>query len=281
MKARAFAPLFILIADSIGLGMIVRHVVLGRNGNNHPLNFYQREHQNEHLHACLKRLALAHPRGCKNSVTCSRSRPMRLEALTVRSLSQRTSMAQDDQVMSVFTHSEPFSACGDRLKTTRSRLSRRGFSVSRCHFRSACDALPARVGALRLGHNCLRATRLAHADDFERNVGQRNIDPASLDVAPTWAHLVKAAKQFLPHLASRAHGTPTSPPDRLAGYVYVLFDGKTGLGKIGHTKTAGQRQRVQMAGLGSALVNVVNARVADCLTAETSVTIIFPVLHEW
>nr|WP_274609995.1 GIY-YIG nuclease family protein [Pseudomonas sp. TH39(2020)] len=115
------------------------------------------------------------------------------------------------------------------------------------------------------------ATRLAHADEFDRNIGQRKrtIDLASRDVKPTWAHLVQAAKEFLPHLASRVPGTPTSPPDRLTGYVYVLFDGMTGLSKIGHTKSTGHRQRAQMGGHGSALVNVVNAKVADCLAAET------------
>ncbi|EJM00976.1 T5orf domain-containing protein [Pseudomonas sp. GM102] len=115
------------------------------------------------------------------------------------------------------------------------------------------------------------ATRLAHADEFERNVGQRSIDPASLDVTPTWAHFVQAAKEFLPHLAARAPGTPTSPADRLTGYVYVLFDGMTGLSKIGHTKTEGHRQRAQMGGHGNVLVNAVNAvnaKVPDCLAAE-------------
>lgn len=43
-----------------------------------------------------KRLTLAHPRGCKAALTCSRSLP-RPEAFTVRSLSQRTSMLQDDR----------------------------------------------------------------------------------------------------------------------------------------------------------------------------------------
>lgn len=77
------------------------------------------------------------------------------------------------------------------------------------------------------------ATRLTHAEEFKRNVRQRNIDPASFDVTPTWAHLVQAAKEFLSHLASQVPGTPTRPPDRLAGYVCVLFDGMTGLSKIG------------------------------------------------
>ena len=114
------------------------------------------------------------------------------------------------------------------------------------------------------------AIRLAHADDSDRNVGQRRILKSlkDLDVTPSWAHFVEAAKEFLPHLASRAPGNPTSPPDRLVGYVYVLFDGMTGLSKIGHTKTAGRRQRAQMSGHGSVLVNVVNAKVADCLAAE-------------
>lgn len=112
------------------------------------------------------------------------------------------------------------------------------------------------------------ATRFAHAEEFERKVGQRNSDPASHDVTPTWAHFVQAAKEFLPHLAARAPGTPTSPPDRLTGYVYVLFDGMTGLSKIGHTKTEGHRQRAQMGGHGSVLVNAVNAKVPDCLAAE-------------
>jgi hypothetical protein len=35
---------------------------------------------------------------------------MRLATLTVLSLSKRTSMTQDDEAMSVFTHSGPFSA---------------------------------------------------------------------------------------------------------------------------------------------------------------------------
>lgn len=112
------------------------------------------------------------------------------------------------------------------------------------------------------------ATRLAHADEFESGVGQRHIDPASLDVTPTWAHLVQAVKELLPHLASRVPRTSTSPPDRLAGYVYVLFDRMTGLSKIGHTKTEGYRQRAQMGAHGSVLVNVVNAKVADCVAAE-------------
>lgn len=115
------------------------------------------------------------------------------------------------------------------------------------------------------------ATRLAHVDDFDRNAGKRRIIESlkDLEVTPTWAHFIEAAKEFLPHLASRAPGKPTSPPNRLVGYVYVLFDGMTGLSKIGHTKTAGRRQRAQMSGHGSALVNVVNAKVADCLAAET------------
>jgi hypothetical protein len=57
-----------------------------------------------------------------------------------------------------------------------------------------------------------KATRLAHADDFARNVGQWSIDPVSFDITPNWVHLVQAAKEFLPRLASRAHGTATSPP---------------------------------------------------------------------
>lgn len=72
----------------------------------------------------------------------------------------------------------------------------------------------------------------------------------------------------LAHVVSRASGTPTSPPDRMAGYVYILFDGMTGLCKIGHTKTEGYRQRVQMGSHGSVLVNVVNAKMADCVAAE-------------
>ncbi|WP_416425184.1 GIY-YIG nuclease family protein [Pseudomonas sp. App30] len=114
------------------------------------------------------------------------------------------------------------------------------------------------------------ATRLAQADDFDRNIGQRRVvnSVQDLQVTPTWAHIVQAAKIFFPHLASRAPETPTSPPDRLIGYVYVLFDGMTGLSKIGHTKGRGNRQRAQMGSHGSILANVVNAKVADCLAAE-------------
>jgi len=42
---------------------------------------------------------------------------MRLGALTVRSLSQRTSMIQGDQVMSAFTHSGPIAARHDNQKS--------------------------------------------------------------------------------------------------------------------------------------------------------------------
>jgi hypothetical protein len=115
------------------------------------------------------------------------------------------------------------------------------------------------------------ANRLAHVDEFDRmtELRKQNKERVRRDVHPTWAHLVQAAKEFLPHLASRVPGTPTSPPDRLTGYVYVLFDGMTGLSKIGHTKTAGRRQRAQMGGHGSPIVNVVNVKVTDCLAAET------------
>lgn len=57
-----------------------------------------------------------------------------------------------------------------------------------------------------------KASRLAHADDFARNVEQWSIDPVSFDITPNWVHLVQAAKEFLPRLASRAHGTAKSPP---------------------------------------------------------------------
>ena len=46
---------------------------------------------------------------------------MRLATLTVLSLSKRTSMTQDDEAMSVFTHSGPFSACGERQKPAKRR----------------------------------------------------------------------------------------------------------------------------------------------------------------
>ncbi|VVM45553.1 hypothetical protein PS619_00514 [Pseudomonas fluorescens] len=114
------------------------------------------------------------------------------------------------------------------------------------------------------------ATRLAHSDEFDRNIQQRRAiqNLQDLEVTPTWAHLVQAAKELFPHLASRAPETSTSPPDRLIGHVYVLFDGMTGLSKIGHTKGKGNRQRALIGSHGSFLVNVVNAKVADCLTAE-------------
>ncbi|MFK3797158.1 GIY-YIG nuclease family protein [Pseudomonas sp. NPDC088444] len=114
------------------------------------------------------------------------------------------------------------------------------------------------------------ASRLAHADNFDRNLGHQRIIKSvkDLEVAPTWAHLVEAAKDLFPHLASRAPQASTHPPDRLIGYVYVLFDGMTGLCKIGHTKGAGGRQRVQISSHGSVLANVVNAKVPDCLAAE-------------
>lgn len=126
------------------------------------------------------------------------------------------------------------------------------------------------LASLGLGMILHEANRLACVDEFDRltELRKRNIDRVRRDVKPKWAHLVQAAKEFLPHLASRVPGSPTSPPDRLTGYVYVLFDGMTGLSKIGHTKTTGRRQRAQMGGHGSALINVVNAKVADCLAAE-------------
>ncbi|WP_448108850.1 hypothetical protein [Pseudomonas azerbaijanoccidentalis] len=52
------------------------------------------------------------------------------------------------------------------------------------------------LALLGWGRNVHEATRLAQADEFERNVGQQTIN-----VTPTWAHLVQAAKEFLPHLA--------------------------------------------------------------------------------
>ena len=45
---------------------------------------------------------------------------MRLATLTVLSLSKRTSMTQDDEAMSVFTHSGPIAARYEGLQPTRS-----------------------------------------------------------------------------------------------------------------------------------------------------------------
>ncbi|MBB6158585.1 hypothetical protein HDC30_005844, partial [Pseudomonas sp. JAI115] len=66
----------------------------------------------------LKRLILAHPGGCKTALTCSRSRLMRSAALTTQSLSQRTSVIESDEVMSVFTHSGPVAVISQRLFLT-------------------------------------------------------------------------------------------------------------------------------------------------------------------
>lgn len=53
------------------------------------------------------------------------------------------------------------------------------------------------------------------------------------------------------------------------GCLYVLYDGATGMCKIGMTKRAGERQRSIMGGHGTTLVNVLNARVPDRFAAET------------
>jgi hypothetical protein len=53
------------------------------------------------------------------------------------------------------------------------------------------------------------------------------------------------------------------------GYVYVLFDAYASRCKIGRTgRLGGQRQREIMAAHPVRLVNVVTARVTDCVTAE-------------
>lgn len=112
------------------------------------------------------------------------------------------------------------------------------------------------------------AVRLAHVEVFGQRQGQRINSRADLEMTPTWQHLVQATQDFLPHLASRAPVVAACPPDRSAGFVYVLFDGLSGLCKIGHTKSSGRRQRSQMSSHGHPLVNLVNAKVANCAAAE-------------
>ena len=72
--------------------------------------------------------------GLGAALACSKSRLMRSSASTAQSLSQRTSMIESDEVMSVFTHSGPISACyegreadsGNRQKSTVDSLSGAG-----------------------------------------------------------------------------------------------------------------------------------------------------------
>jgi T5orf172 domain len=52
------------------------------------------------------------------------------------------------------------------------------------------------------------------------------------------------------------------------GYLYVLYDGFSGLSKIGCTRTTGTRQKSIMGGYGNVLANVLNAKVPDYRSAE-------------
>jgi len=55
----------------------------------------------------------------------------------------------------------------------------------------------------------------------------------------------------------------------MSGYLYVLYDGFSGLCKIGCTKSNGQRQKKITAGHGSVLVNVLNVKIDDHYSAES------------
>ena len=56
----------------------------------------------------------------------------------------------------------------------------------------------------------------------------------------------------------------------MEGYLYVLFDAYSIRCKIGRTRqTGGKRQRSIMAAYPVPTINVLNARVADCVQAET------------
>ena len=69
--------------------------------------------------------------------------------------------------------------------------------------------------------------------------------------------------------AANEAGNEVKQPADLAGYLYILHDGMTGLTKIGCTRAGtGARQRAIIGAHGSALVNVVNAKVANRRAAE-------------
>jgi hypothetical protein len=60
---------------------------------------------------------LAHPRGCKNSIDVFQATTDATRSICLEIVQPRTSMIQDDDAMSVFTHSGPFSACREGLKS--------------------------------------------------------------------------------------------------------------------------------------------------------------------
>lgn len=55
------------------------------------------------------------------------------------------------------------------------------------------------------------------------------------------------------------------------GYLYVIYDGFSGLAKIGRTKRVGRRQRAIMSSHGHVLVNILNAKVDDQFAVESQV----------
>lgn len=71
----------------------------------------------------LKKRRFWHPRGCKTALAYSRSLPMQAVTLTMRSLSQRTSILQKMMPMSVFTHSGPTAAGNEGQKSAKIGIS--------------------------------------------------------------------------------------------------------------------------------------------------------------
>lgn len=117
------------------------------------------------------------------------------------------------------------------------------------------------------------AERLACSESFTKGTADPKARASARDLLQNlslleWKHMEAAFRALLPQLGALPPGKTRPPKDRHAGAIYVLHDGVTGLSKIGCTRSAGRRQRSQMASHGHVLVNLLNATVADMRAAE-------------
>lgn len=120
-----------------------------------------------------------------------------------------------------------------------------------------------KLGLIGWGVIMSEADRLAHVDQFKSSHKSRG---PWTEPPLAWKHLAAATESYIPTK------TPNEPKleNRNEGYLYVLYDKRTEMCKIGCTRSgSGRRQREIMAAHGSELVNVLNAKVANRYAAET------------